>query len=357
MKIIPDFLKKRIPTKMKANIRYLLSKQDYTASYNKEDLKMFVTLAADYANLGDLAITKAQIKFLKDYFPQYEVIEYKLSDTYKGIHKLKKLCNPTDVITIIGGGNMGDLYEGIEECRRTIIEFFPNNKIISFPQTIDFSKDHNGIISLEKSIKIYSRHKDLHIFARENNSYDLMKKFFHANKVYLAPDIVLYLNEKEPRYNRSGVILCLRDDKETKVSALAKHNLIEIVKKKYDEIAYYDTHIGEENFQNRNVEFELEKIWSTFKKSELVVTDRLHGMIFCAITSTPCIVFPNSNHKITSTYTTWLRELSFIQLIDESDIPDINFIISKLLQNNFVALQAQDFSGCYQELVKTIQSL
>ena len=39
-----------------------------------------------------------------------------------------------------------------------------------------------------------------------------------------------------------------------------------------------------------------------FQKSELVITDRLHGMIFCYITKTPCIVMPNNNHKILMTY-------------------------------------------------------
>lgn len=37
-----------------------------------------------------------------------------------------------------------------------------------------------------------------------------------------------------------------------------------------------------------------------FRECELVITDRIHGMIFAAITGTPCIAL--SNYKIKGTY-------------------------------------------------------
>ena len=52
-------------------------------------------------------------------------------------------------------------------------------------------------------------------------------------------------------------------------------------------------------------------------KRKLVITDRLHGMIFCAITGTPCIVFSNYNHKVKGSLK-WLEHLNYIRFLDDS---------------------------------------
>lgn len=57
---------------------------------------------------------------------------------------LKSIIDPNDIITIVGGGNTGDMYDDIEFCRQFIIKQFPNNKIVCFPQTIDFSETSIG---------------------------------------------------------------------------------------------------------------------------------------------------------------------------------------------------------------------
>ena len=84
-----------------------------------------------------------------------------------------------------------------------------NNKIISFPQTIDFSDTDNGKNALQKAIKVYSKHKNLILSAREETSYKKYQEYFPENKVLFLPDIVLSLNEELPKYNREGITLCL----------------------------------------------------------------------------------------------------------------------------------------------------
>ena len=45
---------------------------------------------------------------------------------------------------------------------------------------------------------------------------------------------------------------------------------------------------------NKKVEEEkIEEMLKKYRKCQLVITDRLHGMIFAAITSTPCIALGN----------------------------------------------------------------
>ncbi|MBU8586942.1 polysaccharide pyruvyl transferase family protein [Priestia megaterium] len=347
-------LKEKIPFKFKFHVKNLLTKKN-KLEILKKDLKVVVALAADYGNLGDVAITKAQITLLKDVFPNHKIVTIHINEIHNTLVPLKRLINKDDVITIIGGGNMGDLYGSFEQYRRTLIEIFPDNKIVSFPQTIDFSKGLKGQNALNKSIEIYSKHSNLYIFARESKSFKLMENAFKNNTVHMVPDIVLYLNETEPSFSRDGIVLCLRDDAEKKISTNDKERLINLVNQKYGTAKYYDTHIGDENYSKELADAELEKIWTTFKQSKVVITDRLHGMIFCAITQTPCIVLPNSNHKIAGTYYDWLSTLDYIKFFEDYDENLILNSIEKLYTEESIVDEPLDLKNKYQYLIESLK--
>lgn len=348
-------LKKIIPNKWKIFFDYYRYKDSNSYFYSKGDPKVIVALAADYGNLGDVAITKAQISFLKKLFNQHKIIYFPASDTYHKIINLKRLCTHNDIITIIGGGNMGDMYQSFEECRRTVIECFPNNKIVSFPQTIDFSKTREGIKQLKKSKKVYSKHNNLHIFARDPLSYKMMKTYFKKNDVHLVPDIVLSLNKCQPVLDRRGIIMCFRNDSESIFSKEVKSKLIELVNAKYNHVTFYDTHIGDDNFKVSKADEELNKIWIAFKSCKVVITDRLHGMIFCAITKTPCIVLPNSNHKITGSYNEWLWDLDYIRLVENFDLKEIMHTINELIKIDLENYKELNLKNKYQSLVTVLK--
>ncbi|MEH7253378.1 polysaccharide pyruvyl transferase family protein [Neobacillus niacini] len=263
-----------------------------------------------------MAITYAQVKYLEEHFPHHKIVTIFANDLYP-LSKYKTSIHPCDIITIIGGGNMGDSNKVLEDSRRYIIKLFPKNKIISFPQSIEF-KSHN---SLHQSIKVYGKHPNLHIFAREPQSYELMKTSFLDNHVYLVPDIVLSLKNLESQTERVGITICLRNDLEKYLSDQQKESLIVSITKKYENVARYDTVIA--NLPKELGEQELNKLWAAFRRSKVVITDRLHGMIFCAITKTPCLVFPNSNHKIASTYQNWLGNVKYIKFVEKFDEEEI----------------------------------
>ncbi|WP_010632908.1 polysaccharide pyruvyl transferase family protein [Sporolactobacillus vineae] len=318
-----DAIKQKIPNHIKIYYNGLKYMRSNKYKLKKSERKIIVAMAADYGNLGDVAITYSQLKLLKHMFPLTRIVTFPMSDIYHYLLVLKHSCSESDIITLIGGGNMSDLYEYFEESRREIVKMFPKNTIISFPQTIDFSSTKKGGKSLRNSINVYSRHRDLHIFAREPKSFDIMKKYFKKNDIQLVPDIVLTLNETAPKMQRSGLLLCLRNDEESIVNDKEKSKLVEILNKTFKNVYKYDTHIGDEQFMTSSPKKELNKIWMAFRKSKIVITDRLHGMIFCAITKTPCIVLPNSNHKITSSFNKWLKDLGYIYLIDNINADQI----------------------------------
>ena len=64
-------------------------------------------LAADYNNLGDIAITTAQYNFLKKNLPDYKVVCVTPSDTIRYCKSIKRLSPENVLVTLIGGGNNG----------------------------------------------------------------------------------------------------------------------------------------------------------------------------------------------------------------------------------------------------------
>ena len=314
---------------LKFYIKYLLSssKSSLFEKY-KGKKKCIVCLAADYGNLGDVAITYAQEVFLGNMFPGYEIVDFPISETLGNLKALKNICNTDDVITIVGGGNMGDLYGDIELLRLMIVKAFPHNRIISFPQTMEYIDTAKNRFLYNLSKKIYNGHKNLLMCARESVSYSKMRELYPKCNVCFVPDIVMTLDKRSDDIKREDnvITLCVRNDKEKKKTALDEDLLkSQLIEQGY-KLNISDTHIGKSRMSMDERKTELQKIWDTFSKSKLVITDRLHGMIFAYITGTPALVLPNSNFKIEKCYE-WIKDCGYVEFIME---PTNEAILSRL---------------------------
>jgi len=268
-----------------------------TIKLNKNEKKIMFLDAASYNNLGDQAIAYAMSEFLKNEFKDYKYIEVSDNEIVRNIKYIRKNTNSKDIICLTGGGNMGTIYPRYEAIRRMIIKNFPNNKIVIFPQTIDYENNKYGKKEFEKSKKIYNKHRKLLICARENRSYKIMKEAY--NNVILVPDIVLYLIGRIrlniEKNDKTGI--CLRGDKESILS----QNIINAIRKIPDKKNI--TTLSNEKYINKDVR--KKKIYNKLKEfgeCKYVITDRLHGMIFSSIVNVPCIAIDNSNKKISGVY-------------------------------------------------------
>ena len=204
---------------------------------------------------------------------------------------------------------MGVLYQRYEAIRRIIIKNFPENKIIIFPQTIDYGKTKYGIKEMNKSENIYNNHQNLTIMAREQKSYNVMKKLYYNCNVLFTPDIVLFLSYKDfhkINFNRVGI--CLRNDAEKIVNDSDKL-IIENLNMKKNYISTVENFDFDINIKNRE-SVVLKKLHEV-AENELFITDRLHGMIFAYITGTPCIALPNSNGKTERVFE-WIKNCNFV---------------------------------------------
>lgn len=270
-----------------------------------------------HGNLGDHQITVSTQEFLKKNGIKF--IEISMFD-YFNMRNLK--FNNIKVVCLQGGGNMGDVYHLDIQIRDDVVRRFPDKKIVVFPQTF-YCENKTETSEAFVTKKIFENHKNLVICAREQKSFEEMKRFFEKNKVILVPDIVLSSNyTNKSKTERKGVLFVLRNDREKVVS----QNTINKIKKTVFDMGYRVTqtdtvlkYLPYEIFRKK----ELDKIFKKIASAEFVITDRLHGMIFAAITNTPCIVTSNYNFKIEESYNKWLtncKHIKFVQSLEQVDL-------------------------------------
>lgn len=274
---------------------------------------IFYVLTPEHSNIGDHAITIATEKLLnKNGIPYIEISDRKLFELNS--YGFLNVFNGRTIL-VNGGGNLGTLWFRIEDVFRNIIKSNKKSNIICLPNTIYYEDSDYGVSEFENSIKIYNDHKNLLLYAREKVSYDIM---LHAYKnVYLVPDMVLSLDYSKEKFERQGCLLCLRSDLEKTMSDDTLEKLKKIVFNIFGTYAFTDMCTSYKISAKDRYEEVIKKV-NEFKRAELVITDRLHGMIFCAITGTPCIVLNSKSHKVKGCYE-WIKNLGYIKFADDID--------------------------------------
>lgn len=347
-----DKIKKMIPERYKGPVRALFGPSSVPELDKfKGSRKVVVALAGFYQNLGDMALTYAQGQFIKKVLPDFEVLYFPSDHTYSRMKALKNVVGAGDIVTIIGGGNMDDLYPSLENARRYIVRSFPDLPVISFPQTMAFSETASGQRALKRSAQTYESHKCLTLFSRESQSFGLMTERFPEACVELCPDTVLSLNPDVPTRERSGIMITMRSDKEVLIDAAELAEIHDIVSSKTSDIIIKDTvDVSLEECQLDTFEQTLHEFWELVSSRKVVITDRLHCMIFCVITGTPVVVLPNSNHKIRGTYENWLSELPYVRYLDAFEKDEFAAAVNEMWALEENQIPALDLATRYSSL-------
>lgn len=317
-----DKLKKKIKKILNYTLFYFINSIKLKSFCKRNKKIIWLLGTANYNNIGDLAISEASKLFLCNSFSDYSIYEVRLSDyeAYKFV--LKKYIRNNQIIILQGGGNLGVNYFSAEENRRDIIQTFENNPIVLFPCTIDYGDSEYGKKEFNNSITIYNSCKRLSLLAREENTYNIFKKNYRC-KTILTPDIVLYLDyvNKVSRTDKVGI--CLRNDLENNVENIN----LDLINKEYS-CEYFDNICKQKNISVKLRKKIIKEKLDEISKYNLVITDRLHTMIFCYITNTKCLAINNLNGKIKGVYDKWLDDCSFIKLYDNTEPIDI--IVKKM---------------------------
>lgn len=269
-----------------------------------------------HGNMGDQAIVYAQRVFLDKLGHADQVVEFTNEQFMLCATKIAEFVLAQDTIIIDGGGNMGSIWPENELKMQGIVSLFPRNHVVIFPNTMYYSTDSASQQLLRKSKEVFNNHMSLAMVARDYSSFVAMQLQYPSALVLYTPDIVLSLNAFDyPAQSRQGILICMRADRE-RTTNISENIMLDLLDRYSDKIDCGSTLI-DRGVTQRNRKTELFGLLNVFGSYELVVTDRLHAMIFCAITGTPCVAIDNISGKVSGVFR-WINHLPYISLAQQN---------------------------------------
>ncbi|MFY0643017.1 MAG: polysaccharide pyruvyl transferase family protein [Bacteroidia bacterium] len=275
-------------------------------SYNrsKPNILWIGAFPARHRNVGDHAQTVAVLQFFKKHFPEYHVIRMNRNQVKKsksGIKKLGSQFNEQDLVIMHSSGDFGSQHYNPEGCwhltRKEIVNSFPKSQIVNLPTTVIYDESPSAQQLLKEDTRDFGG-SNFMLLCRENVSLSYVKDVFSSRNEFF-PDFVFYLQRPEATKKRNGALVILRSDSEAKLGSEQRADLIATLKKSFNKVDDVDilnadfpvTELVEENYVSH--------IQDVYEKYELVITDRMHGMILAVTTNTPCLALDSGiPHKI-----------------------------------------------------------
>lgn len=273
-----------------------------------------------HANVGDLLIMSGTLEF-------FNINKIKVKSISSCFNFSTDWVLPGDTVVFHGGGNLGGLYDGKhggpQTIRENVIKKLKNNKIIILPQTVCFPNEEKK----KECIEIFSQHKDLHIFLRDEESFKKMSNY--SMNLYLKPDMahnLWPLNKKE--ILSSGTMGLIRTDKESRGNKIPNESLNEITD--WPEfIGYRNIYpwilvrlmwiFNKTSINSMFISNVLSNLWIAiarslinrsifkFSKFNTVYTDRLHGHILSCLLNINNVVYDNNYGKNSTYINAWTK--------------------------------------------------
>lgn len=317
--------------------------------------KVYVIGTPNHENLGDSAIAIAQLRFLRDHgWAEERIKEIPYEEYCRDREQINRWIPSGSVLAHLGGGHMGNQWMEEEQLHRDQVSLFPGNPSIIFPQTVYYTPDEQGQQEARASVSVYDGREDLTLVAREETSCRIMQELYPNTRVLLTPDIVLSATMEtfgaRPQ-ERKGVLLCLRNDAEKAMDREAGRQIGELLNRKGLSFGHTDMY-SENRVSPDTRAAEVRKKMEELASAELVITDRLHGMIFCALTGTPCIVFSNYNHKVRGTYE-WIRHLPYIRYV--TGVSEVEEQLTQLLDQGPGCFDPAPLRSHFEQLAEVVR--
>ncbi len=284
-----------------------------------------------HGNIGDTLIWQGEIDYLST-FP-YKCLGAHSENSWRG-----QCLRPEAVILLHGGGNFGDLWRDFHEFSLRIIEDYPDNKIIMFPQSVWYN-DKN---LLANDAQLINRHSNLTLCARDRYTYDIYRANFTNATVLLVPDMAFCISEstlapyrlktvagKKLFFKRTDKELATGDlitpdphtdirewpTIEKKTAALNMMRIARGIKHRLPVKPLANTiNVVTDVFANRYLRKNLVNTGCRFLAPyEHVTTTRLHAMILSILLHKPVRYIDNTTGKLSAFAQTWLSDLDAIK--------------------------------------------
>lgn len=279
-----------------------------------------------HGNIGDLLIMAGTVEF-------FEKNAVKVNGIYTYYNFKSKVVRPGEIVVFHGGGNLGDLYMGPQNCRLNNIPKLHGNRVVILPQTIHFRDEREYI----RSCEIMNDHPDLHIFLRDSRSYELAKKM--TDNIYLIPDMAHQLWPIKPvlkEGGKKGKLGVFRTDAEVGAAKVVDKNIV-------DKITDWPQFVGRRDLLVKVLDYSLRvlnklsmdapfvtagsRAWikyaselideavELFSENDLIVTDRLHGHILACLIGIENVIIDNSYGKNASYVSQWTESSNLVKLV------------------------------------------
>lgn len=264
-----------------------------------------------HSNLGDRAISEAEIQYINANIRDKKLCVFTHMDCLCYGKIISKYVKKEDIILVQGGGFIGSLWEREHKVVLSLLKNYYQHKMVILPQTIYFYKEDRKL--KEQFVAVANNCKNLTIIVREKKSYDfLVENNVQCNKL-LTPDMVLNIYYENKSNKRNGkILICSRKDKEKTQDF---NEIFKSLTKAGYSFDFTDTICEGKIIDGKKAVYE--KL-NEFSKYSLVITDRLHAMIFSTVTGTACIAFDNLSKKVSGVYD-WIKHLDYIKCIEIKD--------------------------------------
>ncbi len=308
-------------------------------------------------NLGDMAQHYCIKKWIKENYPDYEMVMFESSVitdsrfTELFFANLKKVFGEEDIIVIQSGYCTQDLGGDHPLMHRLICEYMPDAKILMMPQTIFFQHEENKRICAEN----HNKAKNMLFLARDFVSYEMAKEMFPDIRVKAFPDIVTTLiGTLTFNHERKDVCLCTRNDGEKLYSDLELAELASKIEADGTVVLRKDTQ-GKVSYHKirANLKKYIENEIESYSHYKVTITDRYHGTIFSLCAGTPVIIIKTTDHKVT-TGADWFKGVYDDYVYVADDLNDAYRIYKELSDKHLENKLAPHMKQIYYDKLKEI---
>ena len=314
--------------------------------------RIFLFMVPEHGNTGDYAIEIAEKNFFAKFFSEYKVITVTTGEWEQCSERIKNLVKPNDLLFLNGGGYLGDLW-GDSPRYMSIVESFPKNYFFMLPNTLSYedSNYENSDVFM-KDMEWFSSKKKLHVFFREKRSFHAFKQY--NTRTALFPDMVLSMHyNNRSHLENKRCLLCMRNDRE---KAIENCSLItDSLRRLGYKYSFFDISLKRFVLQ-QNSDSLVECICKKLQENDLVITDRLHGMLLSVISDVPCVALDNSTKKISGVYE-WLKDRGYAMFLPYNELDMIDEYILRAIDGKKRAGEYIPFSLEYKEMSEYIMKV
>lgn len=269
-----------------------------------------------YANVGDSAIWLGQERILA---------ESGISVAYRSpLPCLVERPGHVRQVLYSGGGNLGDVWPEVDERRRRQLMLWREIPSLMFPQSIYF-KDRGA---WRRAREEYRAAGELTVFVRDDDSLERGAELF-GSVPRLVPDAAFGLGPlSRTTRPRTDILVLARRDREQKenvrreLRALGLRATDWVTERaatglralQWSErlLARYPAKLrvlarGRGLLMRRAAAERLVRGLDMLSQGAVVVTDRLHGHVLCALAGIPHVIVDNDNGKVGAFWRRWTR--------------------------------------------------